>query len=101
MAKGNGQPKKFGEDYVRDMKVKGLFEIRDAFSFQGSNIAQPGWYGLYNDDHDKNADDRQMIDRDFDEQPGKSDMSDVFGREPEQDRDDRDDYEMDMDEMER
>jgi hypothetical protein len=100
MAKGNGQPQKTGEDYAREMMVKGLFELRDAFSFQGSNIAQPNWYGHYND-RDEKGDEGRLIDRDFDEQPGKADMSEMFGREPEQDRDDRDDYDIDMDDMER
>ncbi len=88
--------KKIGEDFVREMKVKGLFEIREAASFQGSNIAQPGWYGLYNRDQDEKGDDRHVVDRDFDGQSDRADMSDAYGRDIEQDRDDRDDYEMEM-----
>lgn len=86
--------KKIGETFYKEQKVKGLFEIRDAFSFQGSNIAQPGWYGLYNHEQEK-SDDRHLVDHDFDKQPGRSELGDEHDLEQ-----DRDDYEMDM-EMER
>ncbi len=93
--------KKIGETFYKEQKVKGLFEIRDAFSFQGSNIAQPGWYGLYNHEQEEKSDDRHLVDQDFDGQSGRSDVANAYGRDLEQDRDDRDDYEMDMEEMER
>lgn len=95
MANGEQKPPKAGEDYAREMVVKGLFELRDAFSFQGSNIAQPNWYGLYGRSHGELADHGHLIDRDFDEQPGRSELGDEHDLEQ-----DRDEPEMDM-EMER
>ncbi|MGD9721459.1 MAG: hypothetical protein AB7O59_09640 [Pirellulales bacterium] len=90
------KPKKIGEDFAREAVVKGWFELGDAFSFQGSNITQPHWYGLYGRSGGELTDQGHLIDRDFDEQPGRSELGDEHDLEQ-----DRDEPEMDMDEMER
>lgn len=92
MAKEDEPKGKIGDGHASAMWRLGWKEIREAAHFQGSNVAQPSEYGLYGTrTPGEIADDRRVLDRDFDEESHRDSVIDERLRQAEQSRDDRDD----------
>ena len=86
MARGEQRQPKIGEGHAAAMLRQGLRELRAAV-YPESNVAQTPEYGLYGTlTPGEIADDRRMIDRDFDEEPGRESIAEEQGLDLEQDR---------------
>ena len=89
MSKNEPSEPKIGEGHLGAMGRQGLRELRAAI-YPASNIAQQPEYGLYGTrTPGEIADDRRIVDRDFDEEPDRESIED-YRHQHEGDRDDRD-----------
>lgn len=68
------ETRKIGDGHAEAWLRQGLRELRAAL-YPDSNVAQPPEYGLYGTrTPGEVADDRRIIDRDFDEEPSRNEL---------------------------
>ncbi len=90
MASNDEGKKKIGDGHAEAWLRQGLDELRRAV-YPESNVAQPTpEYGLYGTrTPGEIADDRRMIDRDFDEEPSRDELMQGREQDIDDDREDR------------